>query len=150
MTALCIFFYECMSLCIANVTVNILYRLNAWLLSHLMDALFNNEVMEPYKGWMLFQTCQGLKNLHGWKSTWQSKLCVWEYLASRASVAPVFTASVVLVFSNAKIHEVKSMYFRRGKLIPLLMLVAGVWVLLFFMWNLGSACRRKGSWEYLL
>lgn len=49
MTAVCIFFYECISLCIANVTVNILYRLNAWLLSHLMEALLNNEVMEPYK-----------------------------------------------------------------------------------------------------
>lgn len=137
------FFYECVSLCIANVTVNILYRLNAWLLSHLMEALFNNEVMEPYKEWMLFQTCQGFKNLHGWKSTWQSKLSVWVCMARRASVAQVLAAGVILVFSNAKIYEVNSVHFRRGKLIGKPWMCCWCVVVLLFHVELGLFCLEK-------
>ena len=97
------FFYECISLCIANVTVNILYRWNAWLLSHLMEALLNNEVMEPYKEWMLFQRCQCFKNLHGWKNTWQSKMCVCEWVCVARRAFPSTSAcsykSLLLVSS---------------------------------------------------
>lgn len=58
-------------------------------------------------------------------------------------VVQVFTAGVVLAFSNAKIYEVNFAYFRRGKLIALeVLLVCGLY---FF----SCGIERKGFWEHL-
>lgn len=75
--------------------------------------------------------------------------CVSEYeWTGELLIGQVFIAGVVLAFSNGKIYEVNSVYFRRAKLIALEVLL--VWVVVFFMWNWGySAWRRKGSWEHV-
>lgn len=57
-------------------------------------------------------------------------------------VAQVFTAGVVLAFSNAKIYEVNFVSFRRGKLIALeVLLMCGL-----YCFSCGT--ERKGSWEH--
>lgn len=64
--------------------------------------------------------------------------CVSEYVWPGELLLPqVFTVDVILVFSNAKIYGVNSMYFRRGKLIVLEVLL--VWGLYCFSCGIGVA-----------